>query len=78
MQLTNDASARTGHFDERLVRLHFRECLVLFDRVAWGDLPRDEFGFVHAFSKVGQNEDIWIRGCVIGHIFFVPASVWFM
>ena len=74
MQFTNDARPRAGHLDERLVRLHLRERLVLFDAIARRNLPANELGFRDALAEVGQNELRLVLG-LLDHQYAASSSI---
>jgi hypothetical protein len=67
VELGDGASPGGRDFDEGLVGFHFGEDVVLVDGLADGHTPLDQLGFVDAFAEVGEDEDIGIRGLLVGH-----------
>ena len=55
-EFDDDPRNRRFHLDGRLVGHHVGELLILLDRVADLDVPRDDLGLGNAFADIGQAE----------------------
>ena len=56
MKFLDDTTPGAGHFDQGLVRFHFRQGLVFLDRVTRSNAPPNDFGFMHTFPEIGKYE----------------------